>query len=776
MNLKKTIIVFFLILSFEGSGFAQMAQMNPAKPNSEEITLEKPYNTKDGIKDPQRISPEQLKQLGIKDSALPPQAQSVPSQKPEPDKPDQPKKVPSGQSSSQIPAAESLSEFELFIARGTMGKISTNIRQFGYDLFRQPPSTFAPADRIPVGPTTVNLCPADRIPVGPDYVIGPGDELRITIWGNIEGQWTVVVDMDGKITLPKVGTIGVTGLTFGELKTTLNKELSRYYTNFQMNVSMGPLRSMRVYIVGNAAKPGAYTISSLSTLVNSLFEAGGPNKTGSMRDIQVKRNTHTVVRFDMYDFLLKGNKTKDVRLMPEDVIFIPPVGPLAGIAGNVKNPAIYELKGETRLLDLIEMAGGLSGMAFRGRVQVQRTQTNEFRTVFEGDLIDVEKNAEKNFLIKDGDLIKVFSVADLKNTVTITGAVQNAGEYGVESGVTRVRDIISMSGGLQYYASSQMEITRVKVTQSGPQTERFVIDAFKAMEGDPANNVLLEMNDYLFVRTVPEWQLYRTVIVGGEVKYPGMYTITRGERLSSVLERAGGFTNFSHLRGAVFTRERVRQLQQKSLEELAERLERELITESASRTGAAVSVEEVEAKKLEMEQRKQFIESLKKVKATGRMTIWLAHLRLLKGSEYDIELEEGDTLYIPAENKVINVVGAVMSNGSFIYNEKWGYEDYVQMAGGYSRHADEDNVFVMKVDGSARKLSRGFMNWSPLKKRWEIAGFNESRGVLEAGDSIVVPDRLERTAWLRNLKDITQILANAGVAAATIAVLYKTLD
>ncbi len=761
MNLKKIMLVFFLILSFEGSGFAQLAQMSPAKPSSEEITLEKPSITKDGIKDPQRLSPEQLKQLGIKDSSLPPLPQSVPSQKPVLDKPDQLKKVPTAQTSPQTPEAESLSEFEHFVARGTMGKISTNIRQFGYDLFRQPPSTFAPADRIPVGP---------------DYVLGPGDGLRITIWGNIEGQWNVVVDMDGKITLPKVGTIGVTGLTFGELKATLNKELSRYYTNFQMNVSMGPLRSMRVYVVGNAAKPGAYTISSLSTLVNSLFEAGGPNKTGSMRDIQVKRNTHTVVRFDMYDFLLKGNKTKDVRLMPEDVIFIPPVGPLAGIAGNVKNPAIYELKGETRLLDLIGMAGGLSGMAFRGRVQVQRTQNSEFRTVFEGDLIDVEKNPEKNFLIKDGDLIKVFSVADLKNTVTITGAVQNAGDYGVESGVTRVRDIISMSGGLQYYASSQMEITRVKVTQSGPQTERFVIDAFKAMEGDQANNVLLEMNDYLFVRTVPEWQLYRTVIVGGEVKYPGMYTITRGERLSSVLERAGGYTNFAHLRGAVFTRERVRQLQQKSLEELAERLERELIAESAGRTGAAVSVEEVEAKKLEMEQRKQFIESLKKVKATGRMTIWLTHLRLLKGSEYDIELEEGDTLYIPAENKVINVVGAVMSNGSFIYNEKWDYEDYVQMAGGYSRHADEDNVFVMKVDGSARKLSSGFLNWSPLKKRWEVAGFNESRGVLEAGDSIVVPDRLERTAWLRNLKDITQILANAGVAAATIAVLYKTLD
>ncbi len=143
MNLKKIMLVFFLILSFEGSGFSQLAQMSPAKPSSEEITLEKPSNTKDGIKDPQRLSPEQLKQLGIKDSSLPPLPQSVPSQKPVLDKPDQLKKVPTAQTSPQTPEAESLSEFEHFVARGTMGKISTNIRQFGYDLFRQPPSTFA---------------------------------------------------------------------------------------------------------------------------------------------------------------------------------------------------------------------------------------------------------------------------------------------------------------------------------------------------------------------------------------------------------------------------------------------------------------------------------------------------------------------------------------------------------------------------------------------------------------------------------------------------------
>jgi protein involved in polysaccharide export with SLBB domain len=478
MKLKKIIIVFFLILSFEGSGFAQLAQMSPGKPASEEINQAQPSVTQQGVESSQGLTPQQLQQLGIKSNALPALPSSVPSKKPAAERPDQ-QKLASPQTATHQPLpAESLSEFERFVTMGTKGTISTNIRQFGYDLFRQPPSTFAPADRVPVGP---------------DYVLGPGDEFRITIWGSIEGQWNVVVDRDGKISLPKVGTIGVTGLTFGELKITLNKELSKYYTNFQMNVSMGPLRTMRVYIVGNAAKPGAYTISSLSTLVNSLFEAGGPNKTGSMRDIHVKRNTHTVVRFDMYDFLLQGNKTKDIRLMPEDVIFIPPVGPLAGIAGNVKNPAIYELKGETRLLDLIGMAGGLSGMAFRGRVQVQRTQNNEFRTVFEGDLVDIEKNAEKNFLIKDGDLVKVFSVVDLKNTITITGAVGNPGDYGVASGVTRVSDIISMSGGLQYYASSQVEITRVKVTQAGPRTERLSSNVFKALEGDPANNVLLEM-------------------------------------------------------------------------------------------------------------------------------------------------------------------------------------------------------------------------------------------------------------------------------------------
>ena len=634
--------------------------------------------------------------------------------------------------------------------------ISTEIRQFGYDLFTRPPSTFAPADKVPVGP---------------DYVIGPGDELKITIWGNIEGQWTAIVDRDGNISLQKVGILGVTGLTFKELKDTLHKQLSKYYTNFEMNVSMGNLRTIRVYVVGNAERPGSYTISSLSTLVNALFESGGPSKKGTMRNIQLKRHGKTVVRFDIYDFLLKGDKTKDARLMPEDVIFIPSVGPLVAIAGNVKNPAIYELKGESKLSDVLNMAGGLTATAFNGRVQVQRIENHQFRTIFEGDLIDIDRNLKKDFIVKDGDLVKVFAVVDTKNTIQISGSVANPGAYGITPGVTRIKDVISLSGGTLYYASNDAELTRVKVTQSGPKTERLAIDLSKAMQGNPQHNITMEINDYLFVRSVPEWDLYKTVTVGGEVKYPGVYTVQKGERLSSMLERAGGYTDKAYLRGAVFTRARVRELQQKNLEEISTRLERELLSVSAGEMGTITSQEELAAKRADYAQKQKFINTLRSLKATGRFTIRLAHLRLLKGSEYDIELEEGDTLYIPSTINVVNVAGSTMFQGSFLYSDNLSYKDYIGMSGGYTRNADEDNIFILKVDGSAMKPKSSIF-WNSNRSRWELAAFGEAMKEVEPGDTIVVPEKIERVAWLREIKDITQILANVALTAGVFKALY----
>ena len=181
--------------------------------------------------------------------------------------------------------------------------IDTELKQFGYDFFLMTPYAFTPPDKFPVGP---------------DYVLGPGDEVKVTIWGKIDGRFNLVVDRDGMITLPKAAMISVAGLTFKEAKEVIQKEYSKYFSGFEMNVSLGALRTITVYVVGNVQWPGSYSISSLSTIVNALFAAGGPSKSGSMRDIQVKRNGEEVVHFDLYDLLLKGDKTNDIRLMPQD--------------------------------------------------------------------------------------------------------------------------------------------------------------------------------------------------------------------------------------------------------------------------------------------------------------------------------------------------------------------------------------------------------------------------------------------------------------------------
>lgn len=658
---------------------------------------------------------------------------------------------PSPQSSGQFSVSpfnavprphEEKSEFEKYVSGMSPAAPSLDISQFGYDLFVKPPSTFAPALYVPVGP---------------DYVIGPGDTIKVDVWGKFEGSWNVVVNNDGNVSLPKAGVFGVTGLSFRELKELLHKNFSKYYTGFEMNVSMGTLRTIQVYVVGNAQRPGAYTISSLSTIINALFEGGGPSKTGSMRNVQVKRNGKTVVTFDLYDFLLQGDKTKDIRLMPEDVIFIPPAGPLVGIAGTVNTPAIYELKGETRLLDLIKMAGGLTGNAFKGRVQMQRIEAHHSKTLFEGDLIDIEKSPEKNFALQDGDLAKIFTVADTAKTATITGAVAHPGEYGVKPGVTKVNDIVSLAGGLLYYTSDQAELTRVTVTQAGPETEIFHIDLAKASSSDPQHNLALQRNDYLLVRTVPEWSLYRTVSLNGEVRFPGNYTFRQGEKISSLIERAGGFTERAYLRGAMFTRERVREQQQRQINEMAERLERELSGTGTAQVATASGPDDARMVQLELEQKKQFIAQLKTARAKGRIALNLTDLSTFRVSAYDIELEQGDTISVPSDPKIVQVIGSVYNQSAFVYEQSKEYGHYVNLAGGYTSNADKDNTFILQSNGTAIKAGGSYFS---VGER------------LSSGDTVVVPEQIERVAWMRNIKDITQIMYQIAVTAGVLIVAY----
>jgi protein involved in polysaccharide export with SLBB domain len=631
--------------------------------------------------------------------------------------------------------------------------ISTELKQFGYDLFRLAPETFAPVDKVPVGP---------------NYVLGPGDEIRVSVWGKVEGQFLLVVDRDGNISIPKVGTIGVAGLTFQELKEAVFREFSKYYTGFEMNVSMGSLRTMNVYVVGAARQPGAYTISSLSTLINALFAAGGPSKVGTMRDIQVKRNGDTVVRFDLYDFLLKGDKKNDIRLMPEDVIFIPPIGPIAAVAGSVNSPALYELKGKTSVTGLIEMAGGLNPLAFQGRIQVERIMDGSRQVVFESDW---EKAKEQEIPAQSGDVIKVYPVIPDKRLVRVSGAVQREGEYGYSAGMT-VSDLVSLTGGLKYYAYRQeAELTRVEVTEEGPRTEKITIPLEKALEGDPASNIPLQENDYLFVRTVPEWKVYQIVNITGEIKYPGTYTIQRGEKLSSLLERAGGFTDRAYLKGAVFTREKVRELQQRQIDEMADRLERELAGRSSLGVSTAINPEEARILEIGIRQMNVFLEKVRTAKAKGRMVISIADLESLKKSPYDIELEEEDNLFIPENPRTVQVSGSVFNQTAFVYRKGRSLHHYIDLAGGYTENADKKRIYVLKVDGTAVQPKRGFfsgLSWDTDSKSWESGSYQ----ILDPGDTIIVPEKLERIAWLREFKDITQILYQIAVTAGVIIVAF----
>lgn len=636
-----------------------------------------------------------------------------------------------------------ISPFEAYIRGKSPVAISTEVEQFGYDLFERPPSTFAPVDAVPVAP---------------DYLLGPGDEIKISLWGKINAEYATVIDNDGKIILPQIGILHLSGLTFSEARDSIEREFSRYYKpqEVKMNVSPGMLRTIKVFVVGKAQRPGSYTLSSFSTLINAIFAAGGPSKNGTMRDIQVKRNGGTIVHFDLYDFLLKGDKTKDLRLMPEDLIFIPPVGPLAGLIGNVNTPAIYELKGEKTVRELVELSGGLNDIAFNGRLQIERVVDNKYGTVFD---VNIEAINTSDIKVQPGDLIKIFPVVQGKGVVKLVGAVQREDEYGVGTGIT-VKELISMAGGLMYHAyTDEAEITRVTVTQQGPETRKIQINLKKALDDDPQHNIRLQENDYIFVKSVPEWAIYRAVNIRGEVRFPGAYTIEKGETLASLIKRAGGFTDKAYIKGAVFTRESIRELQQIQLNEAIDRMEQQMLSQSARTIETALTPEQAEQEKAVAEQRKALLDKLRTAKAIGRLSIRLDAIERFAGSPSDILLEDGDTLIIPEKPQQIQVIGAVYNQTAFVYDPDRTVSSYIEKAGGVTRDADKSEMYILKVDGTA------------ISKR-AAGGFLSDWKVLDPGDTIVVPEKIEKIAWLREIKDITQILYQIAVTAGILIVTF----
>ncbi len=292
---------------------------------------------------------------------------------------------------------------------------------YGANLFRHAPSTFAPVNNVPVSP---------------DYAIGPGDELRIQLFGQRNALQRLIVDRTGNIAFPEVGTIHVAGVKYSQLQDFLKGQLSRSYRNFQVSVSLGQLRSIQVFVVGNARRPGSYTLGSLSTLLNALFASGGPLPQGTLRDIQVQRDGQTVTHFDLYDVLLHGDKSKDIALQSSDVIFIPPVGPQVALSGSVNNPGIFEFKPGTTVRQAIEFAGGETAVALGGQVRIERIAEKTNRALAD---VDLERY---NPVLENGDILEIGEIqGKYRNGVTLRGNVAMPGRYVWKPGM-RVADLI----------------------------------------------------------------------------------------------------------------------------------------------------------------------------------------------------------------------------------------------------------------------------------------------------------------------------------------------
>ncbi|MCK9389354.1 MAG: SLBB domain-containing protein [Sulfuritalea sp.] len=655
-------------------------------------------------------------------------------------------------------------EFQQFLLASTGQRLPL----FGQEFFSNPPSTFAPVTDAPVAP---------------DYVVGPGDEVVVRAWGQIDVNLRLTVDRNGMLVIPKVGAVFVGGMRYQEMQGAIHAEVSKVYRNFEMAVTMGQLRGIQIFVVGLANQPGSYTVGSMSTLVNALFAAGGPSSKGSMRRIQVKRANKVVSEFDLYDMLLKGDTSHDMRLRQGDVIVIPPAGPLVAVAGSINMPAVFELKQDGAPLgEVLGYAGGLTTTTRGQKAALERIDGRESRKVAEFNL-DGEGLKQP---LRDGDLVTLFAISPkFDNAVAVRGFVAQPARHPWREGL-RVRDLLpdadavtspdywrarnhTVASGLQLISPQEVSWDYAVIERLKPDatTELMPFNLAAAIiKGDPQHNLLLRPGDILTVLSksdvrVPQNSQRRYVRLEGEFAASGIYSVRPGETLRQLVARIGGFSQGAYVFGAEFTRDSTRQLQQKQLDESLDRMEREMqrVTADVARNATG---EEALGRTAQIAEQKAMITRLRGVKATGRIVLGInADSPAIKDLP-DLALEDGDRFYVPPTPSVVSVLGSVFNPNSFVYRESLRADDYLAQAGGPIRSADEGSVYLLRADGTvSSKRQRGWLG---------LGGSIGSERVMP-GDAIVVPEELERVTLTRELKEWSQIFYQFALGVAGLKVL-----
>lgn len=730
------------------------------------------------------------------------------------------------------------------------------LKPFGYDIFSEYPA---------------NLAPTANTPVPSNYIVGPGDVLDVLLYGSQNHAYEMDVGNDGRINFPELGPINVGGQLFSAVQAEIESRVRRQMIGVLASVTMAETRSIQVFVMGDAFDPGNYTISGLGTISSALYAAGGISNTGSLRNIELKRNGAVMAKLDLYDLLIRGSTADDAKLQQGDVVFVPPVGPTVAIGGQVERPAIYEVKNEDTPAQAIALAGGFTPDADAAKATLTRIEPDGRRVVLpldlsvsggrveglrNGDYIDVpllkpsldaavtlqgnvytagiyeyhpqmrltdvigsvdalkpdtdlhyvlirrelppdrrieavsadlaaalaHPGTSADPILMPRDQITVFDLSSSRDhivqpildelqaqstaaqpeeMVNVQGEVNVPGDYPLEPGMT-VADLIRAGGGLADAAyPGDAELTRYVVTKDGTRHTRILdVDLGEALRGNPEANLRLEPYDVLSVKEVSQWAAQESIKLGGQVRFPGTYTIKPGETLRSVIERAGGLTPYAFPQGAVFTRVDLKQREQDQMDQLAERMKIELgvlalravATSSGGSSGGGVGNAEnglIVGRSL--------LSQLQGEKAVGRLVVNLrAILRQPADSPDDVVLRNGDQLVVPKFEQEVTVIGEVQDPTSHLYSPNLSRDDYIRLSGGFTAQADAKRVYVVRADGSV-VADEG--------SRWFDRGSNAR---IEPGDTIVVPINAEQMLPLPFWQAVTSIMYNVAIAAAAV--------
>jgi protein involved in polysaccharide export with SLBB domain len=711
---------------------------------------------------------------------------------------------------SLVSAAEQDSIFRAARARqeipGFRGRTGTEIvAPFGYDIFRASATTFETSPNVPPPPS---------------YILGPGDEIIITVWGETQLYYRLTVTREGGITIPDVGQITVSGMTLEKAYQVLVKRMTRIYSglkegapsaNTYLDISIGKLRSIQVYVLGEVNRPGGYELSSMATAFTALYHAGGPTLSGSLRNVRVMRSeskgdspqlaSKTVSVIDVYDYAIKGDKSKDVRLEDGDVVLVKPVGRRVALVGQVMRPAIYELKEKEKLGDLIATAGGLQFDAYIDRIHIERVIPFEDRSQFRNNILDIDvrfENVQKLLSspldIEDGDVVTILSVNQFRqNLVTIFGNVKKPGRFQLRPGM-KVRDLIDQADSLLADTFGDKAVILRTLPSSRKEVLTFNLD--RAMAGDSANNLGLQTLDEVTIYPQQYFFPQRSVEISGGVRTPGRYWRSEGLTVSKLMILAGGITQDASVDSIEVTRNdstsehaiaktfqitlppdywEVDSLHDFFLQDLdhvtiklspkfslprlvvirgevrypgayAIRIEGERLSSFIARAGGLKSTAYLEGSRL-----------TRTLDTAGLVPIDLKAALSDPMSRGNIEMLQGDIVDIGYNSNVVQVKGQVFVPSAVLYEKGASLSYYIAQAGGSTDSADVGRIYVTLPSGK---------KWKP---GWFIFGGED----ILPGSLVYVPQKVERPD--NSLQILTSwVTVMASLAAITVALVQVT--